>query len=61
LDKFSENYVKEKQQNWSGRAGFVGSVKFGATKDNILKYMGKPDPTSDSDTRRNWFNCFGAA
>ena len=54
LQNFADDFVQERQEKWQGRTEQVASVTKGTKEPDILKHLGTPDKTSDSDTTKNW-------
>lgn len=54
MQKFAEDFVKERQVKWHDRTDHASSVMVGTKEKDVLKVMGEPDSKSDSDTTKNW-------
>lgn len=54
MQSFAEDYVRERQVKWQERTGHAASVMAGTTEEDVLRWMGVPDSTSDSATTKNW-------
>jgi len=61
LQKFAEDFVKERQAKCGDRADHASSIVVGTKEDDVLKYMGEPDSKSDSDTAKNWLYWISAS
>ena len=55
LQKFAEDYVRVRQENWKIRAEHVSSVAKGTRDEDVRKWFGKPNSVSGSDTTKIFF------